>query len=233
MLVHGGGFDARCWDLLIPHLLAPALAVDLPGRGKHPAPLESVTLESAGASIAADVDAVGFDEVVLVGHSLAGCSMPAAIRILGHRVRHAVFVACTVPEQGSSAIDTVPADVKQLAARARESGGPGVLDPAIARVVFGNDMDDRQFAWCVERMVSEAPGLTTGPIDLTPLASRPGIPRTWVRPLKDAIVDPAKQLRFADNVGHCGVIDLDAGHMCMITQPQRLAAILDGIASDG
>jgi hypothetical protein len=54
--------------------------------------------------------------------------------------------------------------------------------------------------------------------------------RTWVRPLRDAIVEPAKQLRFANNVGPCDVIDLDAGHMCMITQPQSLAAILDGIA---
>ncbi|WP_322756126.1 hypothetical protein [Frankia sp. Cas3] len=23
VLVHGGGFDSRCWDLLVPHLAAP------------------------------------------------------------------------------------------------------------------------------------------------------------------------------------------------------------------
>jgi hypothetical protein len=29
VLVHGGGFDARCWDLLLPHLAHDAVAVDL------------------------------------------------------------------------------------------------------------------------------------------------------------------------------------------------------------
>jgi pimeloyl-ACP methyl ester carboxylesterase len=228
VLVHGGGFDARCWDLLVPCLEAPVLAIDLPGRGRHPAPLSSVTLQGAAASIAADIDAAGFDGVVLVGHSLAGCSMPAAIGLLGERVRHAVFVACTVPEHGSSAFDTLPEEVKQIAARKIESDGPGVLDSAFARALFGNDMDEGQFAWCVERMVAEAPGLTTEPVDLVPLRSR--MPRTWVRPLHDAIVDRDKQLRFARNAGRCEVIDLDAGHMCMITQPKPLAAILDRIA---
>ena len=36
VLVHGGGFDSRCWDPLLPHLAGPAIAVDLPGRGVTP-----------------------------------------------------------------------------------------------------------------------------------------------------------------------------------------------------
>jgi len=139
VLVHGGGFDHRCWDLLLPHLDGPIIAVDLPGRGRHPAPMESVTLAACAQAVADDVDGAGFDEIVLVGHSLAGCSMPATLR-------------------------------------------------------------------------------------------RP-FPRTWVRTLQDAIMDPDKQLRFAANVGHCEVIDLDAAHMAMISQPSGLARILNGIVA--
>jgi hypothetical protein len=51
-----------------------------------------------------------------------------------------------------------------------------------------------------------------------------------VRPLQDAIVAPAEQLRFADNVGDCAVHDIDAGHMCMISKPAELASLLDRIA---
>jgi len=72
VLVHGGSFAASCWDLVVEQLGGPALAVDLPGRGTHPAPLATVTIETAAASVAADVDAAGFDDIVLVGHSLAG-----------------------------------------------------------------------------------------------------------------------------------------------------------------
>ena len=230
VLVHGGGFDGRCWDLVRPHLTAPAIAVDLPGRGSRPADLREVTLADCAAAIAEDIDEAGFDEVVLVGHSLAGCSMPAAIGLLGDRVRHAVFVACTVPGDGTSCFDTLEPEIQAIARAALESGELGVLDPAVAKVAFGSDLDDEQFAWCVERMVPEAPRLTLDRVDLSSLRS--GVPRTWVRTLRDAIVSPEKQLRFTGNVGSCRVVDLDAAHMCMISQPAATAAVLDEIAGE-
>jgi pimeloyl-ACP methyl ester carboxylesterase len=235
VLVHGGGFDGRCWDLVVPRLAGPAIAVDLPGRGRRPADLRSVTIADCGRAIADDVDAAGFDEVVLVGHSLAGCSLPAAIGLLGDRVRHAVFVACTVPADGTSCFDTLDPEIQAMTKAASQAAvASGAvpdrgLDPAIAKVIFGNDLDDDQFAWCVERLVPEAPGLTLEPVDLAPL--RTALPRTWVRTLQDAVIDPGKQLRFAANVGDCPVVDLDAAHMCMISQPAATAAILDGLAA--
>jgi len=227
VLVHGGGFGASCWDLLVPHLAGPAIAVDLPGRGTRPAPLASVTFARCAEAIAEDVDKAGFDDIVLVGHSLAGCSMPATIGLLGDRVRHAVFVACTVPEDGTSCIDTLEPEVRAIA-DAAPPGELGVLAPEAAKHMFGNDLDDEQFAWCVERMVPEAPLLTAEPVDLSPL--RRALPRTWIRTLHDAVVSAEKQLRFAANVEHCDVVDLDAAHMCMISKPAETAALLNDVA---
>ena len=108
----------------------------------------------------------------------------------------------------------------------------GTLDLEIARVVFGNDLDDEQFAWMAERMVPEAPGVVAEPVDLAPLRSGT-FGRTWIRPVHDAIVDPARQLDFAGHVGGCEVVDLDAAHMCMISQPAALAALLAAVAGAG
>ena len=229
VFVHGGGLDGRCWSRLLPLLAAPAIAVDLPGRGAHPAPLDSVSFATCATSVRDDVDAAGFDEIVLVGHSLAGCSMPAIIGLLGARVRHAVFIACTVPENGSSAFDTLEPDIQALASARGATDEPRTMDEEMARVVLGDDLDAAQVAWCVERFVPEARRLTTDPVDLSPLRS--GVASTWVRTLQDLIVAPEKQLRFARNVGEkCRVVDLDAGHMCMVSQPAATAEIIDRIA---
>ena len=57
------------------------------------------------------------------------------------------------------------------------------------------------------------------------------MPRTWIRTLQDLIVPAAKQTRFAHNVGPCSVVDIDAGHMCMVSQPATLAGLLNGIVT--
>lgn len=211
---------------------APSLAVDLPGRGVHPADLRTVTFAACAESVLADVDAAGFRDIVLAGHSLAGCSMPAMIDRLGDRVRHAVFIACTVPETGKSAFDTLDPEVQAMARAGAEAQGaaePRAMDGELAKLVLGNDLTEEQLAFCLERLVPEAPGLSDGPVDLGPL--RADLPSTWVRTLQDMIVAADKQLRFAANVGpDCDVIDLDAGHMCMVGQPERTAEILDEVA---
>ena len=132
--------------------------------GAHPADLRTVTFADCAESVRADVDAAGFDDFVLAGHSLAGCSMPAMIGLLGDRVRHAVFVACTVPETGKSAFDTLDPEVQAMAApgwRPRATSNRARWTASSAKLVLGNDLTDEQFEFCLERLVPEAPSLPT------------------------------------------------------------------------
>ena len=228
VLVHGGGGDSRCWELVVDRLPGPVLAVDLPGRGAHPMPLRAVTLAACAASVRDDVDRAGFDEIVLAGHSLAGCVMPGVVGLLGTRVRHAVFVAATVPDDGKSAYEMLDPAIQELI-RAAGDAEPQPMSAAIAKMVLGDDLTPEQFDWCVERLVAEAPRLTTEPVDLSPLRST--MPRTWVRTLHDLIVPPARQMHYVENVGDCAVVDVDAGHMCMVSRPDELAGILQEIAA--
>jgi pimeloyl-ACP methyl ester carboxylesterase len=138
-----------------------------------------------------------------------------------------------VPETGTSAFDTLDREVQAMARQGMDAAGdaePRAMDGELAKLVLGNDLTDEQLAFCVARLVPEAPGLSDSPVDLAPL--RPDLPSTWVRTLQDMIVAADKQRRFAQNVGpSCRVVDLDAGHMCMVGQPERTAEILDGIAA--
>jgi pimeloyl-ACP methyl ester carboxylesterase len=180
-------------------------------------------------AIAEDADAAGFGDVVLVVHSLGGCSVAPTVERLGHRVRHIVFVAAMVPADGHGTHQEWSSDLRESIAEDRNRE-ERTMAPERVKALFGNDMNDEQLAWCIARLVPEAEPLTTEPVDLTPLEAP--IPRTWVLTTEDAILVPEMQRRFIRNAGgDCHIVELDAGHMCMISRPEALAAILNEVAT--
>ena len=93
--------------------------------------------------------------------------------------------------------------------------------------MFCNDMDPPQTASTLNRMVSESVSVLTEPADLTGL-SRP-IPRTYVRLTHDASLTLDTQGQMISTIGDIEVVDVDAGHMAMISRPEVLASVLNGI----
>jgi pimeloyl-ACP methyl ester carboxylesterase len=238
VLVHGGGFSSTCWDPMIPYLRGDAIAVDLPGRGRRPADLTSVTLDDYVDAIVEDIESAGLDDVVLVGHSAAGKSLPGVALRIPSRLRRLVFVSCMVPAHGKSGRDTIAEvlapDVGETAAEnaerrvADDDARAAPLDPETAKRWFANDMDAGQTEVMLAALVPEPLGTLDQPVDLSGVGA---IPRTWVRLLRDNILTPAIQDRFIANLGGADVVELDAGHMAMMSRPRELAAILDDVAT--
>jgi pimeloyl-ACP methyl ester carboxylesterase len=88
VLVHGGEHAGDCWDLVVAelHRQAPelrTLAVDLPGRGRTPGDLATATIGEWVDSVVADIDREGLGDVVIVGHSMAGVTVPGVVAKLG------------------------------------------------------------------------------------------------------------------------------------------------------
>lgn len=230
VLVHGGSFAASCWDPLLPHLRGRVVAVDLPGRGAHPAELGAVTLEQCASSVVADVDAAALDRVIVVGHSLAGATMPGVAARLGDRLAGMVFVACSVPPDGHSVIDLLPPEIQEMAlakaVEARELGTPSTLDDEAALAMFGNGLDSEQKAFVLDHLVPDAPGLITEKVASDALLSVTN--RAWVLCRDDAIVLPEQQRATAAML-RAEVIELAASHMAMVQCPAELAEVLQGL----
>lgn len=226
VLLHGGAHGAWCWERLLPHLDRPAHALDLPGRGAKPADLESLTAADLAASVVADLDAAGIERAILVGHSLAGITLPRVLDLAGERVAHAVFVACVVPREGQNVFDAIA-----IADELRPTG-PNLLDEERARAMFCSDMDEEQARFVLSRLCPEAVGPMLEPARLAGL--RRPVPRSYVKLLRDATLSGEQQDEFARNAGpDCAVVELDAGHDAMVSRPRELAAVLGEIARRG
>lgn len=230
VLVHGGGFAASCWDELLPYLDGRTVAVDLPGRGGSPADLSSVTLADFVTTVVGSIVDEGLTDVILVGHSMAGLTLPGVAEAIPGRLRRLVFVSCAVPPHGTPLAEVLGTFSPGAAEIAERVGGDvvdseGVLHPDLATALFCNDMNPEQTALTLRRLVPEAIGVLSEPADLTGLSH--AIPRTYVRLTRDAILTPDAQDRMIVHLGRAEVVDLVAGHMAMISRPQDLARILN------
>ncbi len=227
VLVHGGGLGKECWNPMLPFLDGDVIAVDLPGRGDRPGDLSRIGIADFVDAVVDDILSRDLRDVVLVGHSLAGLTIPQVAARVPERIRALVFVSCTVPRDGQNTYDTLDPEI-QAVSDANPSDELTTLDPQLATAVFYNDVTDPDLlAWALSLLVPEAPASVTDPMVLSTMPR--DIRRVWIRLTHDLIVAPEKQDRFVENLGGCEVLELDAGHMAMISRPQEVAALLSAI----
>ena len=224
--VHGGKHDSRYWRPVTDAITArrpelPMVAVDLPGRGGTPG---DMSLAGCVTSAVGQINGAGLGTMILVGHSLAGVTVPLIATELGaDRVRRIVAVSCCVPPQGRTTADTVSLPTRLVARLLERVSFPRPL----ARWLFCNGMTDEQRELSLRLLVPDAPdtpGLTRAPADRSALPAE--IPRTWVLTLRDRPLPPRVQLRFAANLGATEIVPIDTGHNPMIADPDGLADIL-------
>ena len=237
LLVHGGATTHHHWDLVVPHLDGPVLAVDLPGRLGKPADLATLTVEEAAASVVGDVVASPLADdrdLVLVAHSSGGLEIPAIVRGLGHdRVAAIVLNAASVPPEGGNGFDCMQARHREasLAAVAdADANGTAIITPLpraeSMRRSSGEDLTDEQHAFVIDprRNVQDSFNLYRHPVHWSHTA---GIPATYVVNLHDRIIPPDLQREMAARLpGPSRVVELDAGHLPAVTCPEALAAIV-------
>jgi pimeloyl-ACP methyl ester carboxylesterase len=226
VFVHGGKHDSRCWEPTMDVIRAaapgmPQLAVDLPGRRGTAG---DTRLAGCVHSAVGQIEEAGLGRVLLVGHSLAGMTVPLIAGELGAaRVSRIVAIACCVPPPSKTTADTVNVATRLVARLLEHYPMPRWL----ARQMFCNGMSTAQTDFTLSVLVPDAPdtpGLTRAPADRSTLPAQ--IPRTWVLTLRDRTLPARVQLRFAANLGASEIVPIDTGHNPMIADPQGLASII-------
>lgn len=219
VLVHGGMTSSTRWAPLLPYLDRPHVAVDLPGRGRRPQDLATVTLDDCVAAVLEDADAAGFDRFCLVGLSMGGVTITETAFRHPERISALVYVAALVPAAGQSAAEmmgvTIEGDVLQPQA-----------DEAAARAYFAGDMTDEQWTEHWRNVVPDAASLLKSKVS----GHATGIPVTYIGCKRDVPVPPALVERMLPNLWNPTFHELDCSHSVMTVKPKELAAILNDAA---
>lgn len=220
VLVHGGAHGAWCWARVVPWLtrdprVTAVLAVDLPGHGTRldAKPQAEITLADYVEAVVGDIERAGLGDIVLVGHSLAGITLPHVAARLPDRIRRVVYLSTSNPPLGQSIMDELRANPLSPISRG--------IDLTAA---FCSDLDPEMATWLTSRLGPEPPA----PMEtkVTRVAGPPEIPSTYVLLERDEVLPPTYQLEHAKRIGVGEIVRLAAGHSAFASQPEALATQL-------
>jgi pimeloyl-ACP methyl ester carboxylesterase len=199
----------------------------MPGHGATPGYLTTVTVADCVRSGVEQIEAAGLGEVIVVGHSLAGLTVPGMVARLGSpRVREMILAASCLPVQGSAIVDTLAGPLAWYVRRAARLRRPPSTTPnLLSALIFCNGMTREQRRFTLSRMHPEAATLITEPVDRSDLPDE--VPRTWILTLRDRALSRRTQLRSIAALGGVQtLIPVDTCHDLMISEPRLLAEIL-------
>jgi pimeloyl-ACP methyl ester carboxylesterase len=227
-LVHGAGHGAWCWERVTPILEGlghRVFAMDLP--------CEDPAAGAARYAEVVDRAVPPANDLVLVGHSLAGLTVPL---VAARRpVRRLVFLCAVIPEFGRSLADQLAAepeiyDPVLRSHPGRVIGPEGTVrfrDEAAARDVFFNDCAPEDVRWAFARLRPQAPAPRREPCPLTAWA--PG-EKAYILCREDRAVSPAGSRRADRERLGVEPIELDGSHSPFVSRPSVLAEVLDRLA---
>jgi pimeloyl-ACP methyl ester carboxylesterase len=232
--LHGGGQGGWVWAQTIAAIAAQSggaarcLALDAPGCGaRRGRDTSAITFAGIARELIADVEAAGLRDVVLVGHSQAGMTLPQMAEFAPRLFARLIYVTCSAPLPGVSTLAQMGQG--RHGENVDEVGYPVDAEATMAerfRAMFCNDMTAPQADAFLTKLGADMWPMVCYSHDDWRYDHLRAIPSSYVVCLRDRALPPAWQHRFADRLHARRIHRIDAGHQVMNTRPQALAEIL-------
>ena len=229
LLIHGSCHGAWCFRDLIPALAAlghDARAIDLPGHGDNPAPIETITLDGYRDAILDAID----DPVYLLGHSMAGFPISAAADAAPEKIKRLIYLCAYAAQNGKSLVDMrkeAPRQPLMAAVQRTEDGLGFTVDPAQIETVFYHDCPADTIELAREKLCVQAIAPQATPITLSDQFAT--VPKSYIRCADDQTIPPEYQMTMVEQWDQNDVYHFPTGHSPFFADPAGLAALIDQI----
>ncbi|MDB5576603.1 MAG: alpha/beta hydrolase [Bradyrhizobium sp.] len=232
LFIHGFLDAGRVWEPVAERLAQAGVAsavLDLPGMGGTPAEPETISLDSYADSVAAVVDALGGD-LLLVGQSM-GAQVAELVALRRPAQVKALVLLTPVPLGGVGAPDEVAASFKAVGGNAevqiaqRTQLSPNLSYEALTTLVHIGEQVRPDVAarlvdmWNQGHEAGTRPSAFTGPVMV-------------VRGGADPFIDEAAASTVAGRFARVTSAEVEgAGHWAHVEQPEKVAELVLGALS--
>jgi pimeloyl-ACP methyl ester carboxylesterase len=222
-LVHGAYHGAWCWGPTVTELERRGhrtLTVDLPSEDPSAG---GAAYAAAAVEAFRDAD----DDLVVVGHSLGGLTIPLVAH--ARPVQRLVYLCAMLPRVGRTQDDVIEDEPKMLLAGPQ--GGPFTgadgashWNPQAAASRFFSDCPPDVASWAANQLRGQFWPITQ---EVTPLVAWPNVPSSYVLGTADPIVNPDWARRVVPEVLGVDPIEIAAGHSPFLSAPVALVDALE------
>lgn len=231
VLVHGMSHGGWAWELLVRRLERDGhrvVAPDLPGHGRRAHERRRASLAAYARAVADATIQAGFSRATIVGHSMSGAVLPGVAALIPARIARLVFLAAVVPAHGTTTLQghISPAG-RQMMHGLANANDRAIQYPALfewSRWMSDLPLGDPRVSETLPRLTPQPLRPLTERVDMRAFHAL-GLPRTYIRCLRDAAVTPPKAAEYAARLG-VTPIDMDCAHNPMLSAVDELAKIL-------
>lgn len=231
VLVHGGGHGGWCFNRVSQRLQSlghRTYSPSLSGLGdrKHlVSPL--IDLETHIADIANLIEYNDIEDAVLLGHSYGGMVITGAADRVPNRIRQLVYLDAAHPRNGEAMVDNVsPAVLEILKKEIRTERGVELVMFSDSLLLAAMGVDDPEdYQWLLSKVTPHPWKCFVQPLKLNNESAVRGLHRTSINCANTLKVLSGEKLTRR-TVDADRVVEVDAGHDLMITDPGEVARIL-------
>ncbi|RPI76267.1 MAG: alpha/beta hydrolase [Desulfobacteraceae bacterium] len=227
VFLHGAGLGAWIWEDVIKKASYPCLAIDFPGRGKHSSiTTNNLTLNNYVESVLADIDPFCHKKIIIVAHSISGVIGLEVSSKLKDRICGFIAISACIPSANRSYISSMPLVMNLFLRLLFKFSGTRPPETAL-RNALCNDLEENQTLNVIKRFVPESTCLYTDRIHAQNVPEN----SIYVHLKKDKAFSESMQKKMIANLHAKQVIDIESGHLPMLSKPDEIANILNHFAA--
>ena len=238
ILIHGAWLNAGIWDRISLRLRDAGhevLTPQLPGNGQDATPPSQVNLQTYVDAIATLLSER--EDVVLVGHSMAGIIVSNVAETMPERIAHLFYLAAFMLPDGASVVSFQEA---QRALRFAQQGPPpgaggflqfapdksySTLNAELVPSKLCNMCTEADAQLLVRHLAQQPTGPRIDPVHISE-ARWGSVPRTYIKTLQDKSVATELQEAMLAQIPGTPAVELDSDHSPFYSKPEELVEIL-------
>ncbi|WP_411821421.1 alpha/beta fold hydrolase [Leptospira sp. 'Mane'] len=231
VLIHGAGLGAWIWRDVISKLKYSSIALEFPNRKQENSKQQNaihLKWEDYISYLKDQIETHSHpkSKLIIVTHSLGGVLGLELSEQLKDRVNGFIGISASIPKDGGSFVSSLPYPNKLIIGTIMKLFG--TLPPEMSiRERLCDELTSDQTEEIVQNYSPESKDLYFSKINV----GLPHVPRLYIRLENDKEFDLPTQNRMISHFAPDHIIDLESGHLPMLSQPKTLAAILNSFAS--